>query len=621
MLVDRVVTGSIVKVEGRTYCVRRKLSEGEVETIDIETSQIKRWKLSEMSAVVQLHDTLNRTDLVSIVDTQSWDRAIQCYQIISPLLEIEQSTKSAVVEVAKTAQVSPATVYRWLERFRKSGTVSSLIRKERSDNGKNRITETSEKFMNDVIREVFLTDQGLSPTLAYRRLQALCRKANVEVPNISTFRRRLKLLAPAVLATSREGKQSGRRFRSIRGEFPGADYPYAVLQIDHTTVDIILVDETHRLPVQRPYITVAIDVYSRMVAGYYISFDPPGVLGTGMCIANAVLNKQTFLESKNLKYAWPCQGLPRVIHVDNAKEFRGNTLKMACNEYQIDLQFRPVRQPNYGGHIERLMGTLMAEIHALPGTTKSNVAALGEYNSSKKAAMTLSEFEDWFANMVLGSYHQRVHSELHLPPIVKFNEGVLGNDRQPGVGLPQPPTDETQFRIDFLPFEMRSVQPYGIAVDGIYYQADVLTRWIGSSDPIKTREARKFIVRRDPRDISYILFFDPEVKRYFRIPYQNPRYPAISLWELRAIKRFLKEQGRKAEDQDIIFAAFDEMQRIEEDALKQTKTVRIEQARRTARKDKLSKEKPKDQESDAISHPLKKFEDLEIKPFDDVEDI
>ena len=32
------------------------------------------------------------------------------------------------------------------------------------------------------------------------------------------------------------------------------------VQIDHTVVDLIVVDEQHRLPIGRPYVTVAIDV-------------------------------------------------------------------------------------------------------------------------------------------------------------------------------------------------------------------------------------------------------------------------------------------------------------------------------------------------------------------------
>jgi putative transposase len=157
-------------------------------------------------------------------------------------------------------------------------------------------------------------------------------------------------------------------------------------------------------------------------------------------------------------------------------------------------------------------------------------------------------------------------------------------------------------------------------MDGIFYQADVLSRWIGAKATESVRAKRKFIVRRDPRDISYVLFFDPEVKQHFRIPYQNPRFPAISLWELRAIQRYLKEQGRKAENQDVIFAAFDEMRRIEDEARSQTKRMRISQAKRNQRRIALDKQTAS--ETDSLTSPILPDLDLDdIQPFDDVEEI
>lgn len=611
--------GTIMEQEGRRFCVRRLLSMTEFEVIDIESGEVAKRSLFNMDNAKTLQTPSPRLDLVAL-DENDWNLALERFRIISPLIGLPQRTKTQVCEVAKQAGVNRATIYRWLERFESTGIVSSLVRKERKDQGKTRTDNQAETIMKLVIRDEFLQSQAISPTRAYREVQRQCRKEDIPAPHLSTFLRRIRELTPAEVAAGREGKKSARRFQPIRGTFPGADFPYAVLQIDHTTVDIILVDETHRLPIQRPYITVAIDVFSRMIAGYYISFDPPGTLGTALCIANAILAKDKRLNELGVSFSWPCRGLPRVIHVDNAKEFRGNALKMACQEYGIDLQFRPVKQPNYGGHIERLMGTLMTEIHALPGTTRSRSTDLKNYNPERKAAMTLSEFETWFANLVLGAYHHQVHSDLMMPPITKYEQGILGNEHHPGTGYPPIPTNEEKLRLDFLPFQKRTIQPYGIAIDGIFYQADVLSRWIGAKATESVRAKRKFIVRRDPRDISYVLFFDPEVKQHFRIPYQNPRFPAISLWELRAIQRYLKEQGKKAENQDVIFAAFDEMRRIEGEARTQTKRMRISQAKRDHRRIALDKQAGSEAEPQ-ITSVLSDLDMDDIRPFDDVEEI
>jgi putative transposase len=613
--------GVVLEREGKRYCVRRLLSTTEFDVIDVESGGVEKRSLHDFNGSLALAAPSPRVDLAAL-NEDDWVRAIDRFRQISPLVGRPQRTRADVREIAVRASINVATLYRWLARFESSGTVSSLLRHARNDQGRSRVGDRAEQIMKDVIRDYFLKDQAISVTRAYREVERQCKKEGVETPALSTIRRRIAELTPAELATSREGKKAARRFRPLVGEFPGANFPYAVLQIDHTRVDIVLVDEAHRLPVERPYITVAIDVFSRMVAGYYISFDPPGTLGTAMCIANAILPKARRLAELGVSYSWPCRGLPAVIHVDNAKEFRGNALKNACAEYGIDLQFRMVQKPDQGGHIERMMGTLMKEIHALPGTTRSRSHELGEYDPEARAAMTLREFESWFANLVLGAYHHRVHGELKLPPIVKYERGILGDSTQPGVGYPPIPQDEDKLRIDFLPFEMRTIQPYGIAVDGIYYQADVLHRWIGATETSSVRVKRKFVIRRDPRDISYVLFYDPDAKRHFRIPYQNPRFPAISLWELRAIQRYLKEQGKKAENQDVIFAAFDEMQRIEEQAVAETKRVRIAKVRRQARQRSLKGLPLVDKGPTEPRMPAEPEKDeIDILPFDDVEDL
>lgn len=62
-------------------------------------------------------------------------------------------------------------------------------------------------------------------------------------------------------------------------------------------------------------------------------------------------------------------------------------------------------------------------------------------------------------------------------------------------------------------------------------------------------------------------------------------HPAISLWELRAVRAHLRTQGRLDADEAAIFRALDEMRRIEEEAVRDTaKARRSEASRRTMRR-------------------------------------
>jgi len=109
---------------------------------------------------------------------------------------------------------------------------------------------------------------------------------------------------------------------------------------------------------------------------------------------------------------WPMRGIPQVLHLDNAAEFKSRALRSGCREYGIDLMYRPVGRPHFGGHIERLNRTLMERVRGLPGATGSSPKGRKARQSEKTAALTLREFEQWLAIEVARRYHHAAHHGL-----------------------------------------------------------------------------------------------------------------------------------------------------------------------------------------------------------------
>ena len=107
----------------------------------------------------------------------------------------------------------------------------------------------------------------------------------------------------------------------------------------------------------------------------------------------------------------------------------------------------------------------------------------------------------------------------------------------------------------------------------------MLRRWINAKDSADPTRKRQFIVRRDPRDISVVYFHDPEAQQYFRIPYRDTAHPPLSIWELQQIRRQLQEQGRNSVDEQLIFAAYERLRTIEQNAVRTTKAARRKQQR------------------------------------------
>jgi putative transposase len=134
--------------------------------------------------------------------------------------------------------------------------------------------------------------------------------------------------------------------------------------------------------------------------------------------------------------------------------------------------------------------------------------------------------------------------------------------------------------LDFMPFQERTVQDYGILLNHIYYYDDALRRWICSTDPDDASKARKFVVRYIPRDMSTVYFWDPDDESYIDIPYRDRSHPPASYWEIEAAVQRLHERGQSHVNEDLIFEALAEMRTIEEEAERLTKRARREREKR-----------------------------------------
>ena len=116
--------------------------------------------------------------------------------------------------------------------------------------------------------------------------------------------------------------------RPTPGEYL-ATRPLSVVQIDHTQVDVIVVDEQTREAIGRPWITLAVDVFTRMVTGVHLSLDPPSRVSIGLCLLQAVYDKTSWLAERGIQAPWPVAGLPETLHADNGSDFRSQRLQSA----------------------------------------------------------------------------------------------------------------------------------------------------------------------------------------------------------------------------------------------------------------------------------------------------
>lgn len=570
-----IEVGAMVRRDKHIYRILQILGFDTVIGVEVETGVSASLRVPELRAVEQEKvDGLYVNHDIATINSDDWAIAQKRFSAISPLIKETINPRYAVEERAKEVGVDTATLYRWLERYQNWNEILALVPRKRGwKTGATRLTVEAEKIIQDVIDEHYLKSQRPSIQSTIAEVAMRAKAQGVTPPGASAIRARIaKIPEKQILRKRGFADQARNRYTPSVGKFPGADYPLAVVQIDHTPIDLIVVDDLHRKPIGRLWLTVAIDVHSRMIVGYYLALEEPSEISVGMCIAHSVLPKEDWLNVHHVEGDWPVWGFPRVIHSDNGPDFRAENVRRSCSNYNIENVFRPVKVPKYGGHIERLLGTFMRMLHELPGTTFSNINDRDGYDSDKNAALTMGEFEKWLVRAIL-RYHQSPHSAIYMSPARKWQLGFFGNrELDPLVSVPPRPDDALTVQLDFLPSFHRTVQTYGVQID-VFYYSEALRHWINTTDP-ETGLARKFVFRRDPRDISVIWFYDPLLKQYFRVPVANQAFPAATVWEFRAAKKKAVDEGRENIDEATISRLILENRELVNSASQMTKKAR-----------------------------------------------
>ncbi|MDX3960513.1 DDE-type integrase/transposase/recombinase [Aliarcobacter skirrowii] len=567
---------SYVKYKNLEYKITQLLNFNEVIGIDVVTKKAKLLPIAELSSIEPSKD-INAESIskdISEINDSEYNEAKRRYEAILPLLEKNLSRKDSV-EYSKKIGIHFTTLYRWQERYKSTGTILGLIsNKVGAKKGNTRLNSEIEILIKRIIDSYYLTIQKPSVQSVVDKVLAECKKMNIIAPHSNTIRNRIESISEYEKLKKQGSKGIARtKYEPAPNKFEAA-YPLQLIEIDHTPCDIILVDDEHRLPIGRPWITVAIDIYSRMIVGYYLSMNAPSVTSVGMCVSNTILPKDTLLAKFDVNANWNVWGFPETIHVDNGADFRAEAVKKAGLAHGINIEFRPVGRANFGGHIERVIGTLMHEIHNLPGTTFSNIKQRGEYDSDANASMTFFEFEKWLVTFITKIYHKRVHNSLSLTPEQQWEEGLFGDENS--IGFIQKPSSNSTIILDFLPIYERTIQKNGVNIDGLNYYDHVLRAKINQTENGKKKQ---FIFKRDPRDISYVWFYEESTKEYFKIPVANQNMPSMTAWEFYSIKTNLKNKGLKRVNQDAILEAREELHNQIQLSVKNSKKARRDSQR------------------------------------------
>ncbi|MER5357318.1 helix-turn-helix domain-containing protein [Streptomyces sp. NPDC002785] len=441
---------------------------------------------------------------------------------------------------AKAAElgVTERTVRRWARAFRDFGEAGLVPKTTQADSGLGNADPRWVEAAEEVLAEY---EEESRPSVKVvleeveARVKTKFKLVKIPVPPRTTAYRWMQELErrhPTFRLSTQRNRDIADRPRKVYGKLrPTRPGEYVLM--DTTRLDVFALDPL-TLQWMQAELTVAMDWYTRCIIGLRVT-----PVSTKAIDAAAVLYQayrpQPVPESWPREAAWPEHGIPRgvlveaeAVHgpvtgvwgpkvapetliVDHGKIYLSAHLTSVCRRMGISVQPARLRTGRDKGPVERYFRTLREDLlQRLPGYKGPDIHSRG-LNPEKDAFFFHHELEAIIREWTAVTYHRRPHAGLidpHLPkvelsPAAMFEHGLA---RAGYIEVPRDP----HLAFEFLDVTMRTVQHYGVEINGRRFNGDCLDglRDMAGSDIDLDKRRLEFFA--DPDDATRIHFRDHE---------------------------------------------------------------------------------------------------------------
>jgi putative transposase len=283
--------------------------------------------------------------------------------------------------------------------------------------------------------------------------------------------------------------------------------------------------------------------------GFYLGFDNPSSQIDALALRHAILPK-SYSSEYQLRNEWRTYGKPNYFYTDGGKDFTSiHTTEQVAVQIGFNCALR--RRPSDGGIVERFFKTLNEQVlNLLPGYTGSNVQKRPE-SVDKDACLTLKDLEMVIVRYIVDEYNQ--HTDARMKDQSRIGRWEAGLIADPYL------YDELDLAICLMKQERRKVQKYGcIQFENLTYRAEHL----------RGRDGEIVAFRYDPADVTTLFVYKinadgtEEFLDYGHA--QGLETERLSLRELKAINKRLKEASQEINNDSILGALLDRQAFVEE---------------------------------------------------------
>lgn len=450
-----------------------------------------------------------------------------------------ESLQAAIACAAREVKTSERTIERWISAYRTlgvAGLVDARIRRSGGSRVDPRWDAACMRVLAQYVDASTPTRGAVIAEVAYA-LEDEFGSGVVPLPSKSTAYSRL-----AELSKGKHAFGSAKARRSVahrpRGPFGRlrAYRPGEYVVLDTTPLDVFAME-----PVTLRWVgvelTIAMDLFSRCVLGLRLM----PVSTKAADVANVLYQCVSPSVSASAPGDWPFHGVPNTVllaHeepraelpscvpeavvVDHGRQYLSGHVVSACARLGIGIQPAIPNKPTDKPTVERFFRTLRESLlQHLPAYKGPDVYSRGK-DVEGQAFLYVGELEQIIREWVGGVYHRSKHDGLCVPelpgvalsPAEMFEAGIA---RAGGLQLLTNP----DVAYEFLNVRWRTIQHYGVEVDGLRYDGSALNLYRNTRSSYGGVHAGKWPIFVDDHDVRHTYFQDPISKQWQALDWEH----------------------------------------------------------------------------------------------------
>lgn len=417
------------------------------------------------------------------------------------------------------------------------------------------------------------------------------KEQQLKYPRPEVLRRRIDKAATFDnLARKTSRSEAWRKLHGHR-EHISATRPLELAIIDTTPLDVHVLDSRLLLPLGRPYLSACIDVYSRMLLGWFITFEPPSLYSV-LATMKRVNRHKGYVQKlyPQINRPWDGWGCPTEILLDRDWAHQSPSFQHSMSNLGTEVHYAPADTPQYKAICERLFRTInQGLIHKLAGAVRYNVYVMRQVglNPTKDALITLEDLNE-LLHEFNDVYSYRPHDGIGAVPALAWKEGLAVQRRRwiKDVGA----LDHVLGCVDTATIsgngiKFKNMRWHDESVTSLLLNDLVRLEKKRSQDPRTFGQSRaRVIVKWNPADTGSISVWNRggEPKPYWiTMPNADPQFlKGLTFWHHDRIREFAEAKGLAFSTQEERWDAFNRLRRNWETLAGQMPMRKSRQARR-----------------------------------------